>query len=164
MTTLNELRAKFHAREKSITFVTAGDLLAEHEALSAQLADAMRKQRTTLDDGTTVKQCAERLTTLESDLAASTVTVKVRGIGRNAFRRLMAEHASDGEPFNPDTFPPALVAACSLDPVMTPTEAADLGDVLTFGQWDELFGAAWDACREVDGVPFSVLASAVTRD
>jgi hypothetical protein len=164
MTTVNELRAKFTAREKSVTFVTAGDLLAEHEALSAQLADAMRKQRTTLDDGTTVQQCAERLTALESDLAASTVTVKVRSIGRNAFRRLMAEHASDGEPFDPDMFPPALIAACSLDPVMTVDEVNGLGDVLTFAQWDELFGAAWEACSEVDGVPFSVLASAVTRD
>jgi hypothetical protein len=158
MTTLNELRAKFTAREKSVTLVTAGDLLAEHEALSAQLATAMSQ---TLPG---VRELAEQVTALESQIAASTVTIKVRGIGRNQFRRLMAEHKSDGDPFDPDTFPPALVAACSLDPVMTVTDAVDLGDVLTFGQWDELFGAAWEACREVDGVPFSVLASAATRD
>jgi hypothetical protein len=164
MTTLNELRAKFAAREKSVTLVTDGAALADHEALTAQLATAMAQTRTTLDDGTTVGELGERITALEATLAASTVTIRLRGIGRNQFRRLLAEYAEDGEPFNKDTFPVALIAACSLDPVLTVADAESLGDVLTDGQWDDVFAAAWDACREVDGVPFSVLASAVTRD
>ena len=86
------------------------------------------------------------------------------GIGRNAFRRLLSEHEADGELFDRDTFPGALIAACSLDPVLTVAEVTELGDLLTDGQWDELFSASWDACREVDDVPFSALASAVTRD
>jgi hypothetical protein len=163
MTTLNDLRAKFIAREKSVTLVSDGALLAEHEALAAQLAAAMAQTRTSLADGGGVHELAEQVTALEARIAASTVTIRLRGLGRNAFRRLLAEHESDGEPFDKDTFPVALIAACSLDPVLTGTEAADLGDVLTDGQWDEVFSAAWDACREVDGVPFSVLASAATR-
>jgi hypothetical protein len=158
MTTLHELRAKFTARHKTVTFVTAGDLLDQHETLTAQLSTAMSQ---TLPG---IRELGERITALEAQIAESTVMITVRGIGRNAFRRLLDEHKSDGEPFDRETFPPALIAACSLDPVMTVDEVNGLGDVLTFAQWDELFGAAWEACREVDGVPFSVLASAVTRD
>jgi hypothetical protein len=163
MTTLNDLRAKMTPREKSVTLVADGALLAEHEALAEQLATAMAQTRTSLADGSDVHDLAARLTALEEQLATSTVTIRLRGIGRNAFRRLLAEHEADGQPFNKDTFPVALVAACAIDPVMTEADALSLGDILTDGQWDDVFSAAWDACREVDGVPFSALASAVTR-
>jgi hypothetical protein len=163
-TTLNDLRAKFTVREKTVTLVADGALLAEHESLAEQLATAMAQTRTSLADGGDVHSLAERVTALEEQLAASTVTIRLRGIGRNAFRRLLTEHEADGQPFDKDTFPVALISACALDPKMTEAEARELGDILTDGQFDDVFEAAWEACREVDGVPFSALASAVTRD
>ena len=162
--TLAELRSKFAAREKSVTIITGGGLLAEHEALSADLATAMAQTRTSLADGSNVRELGERLADLEAQIAASAVQIRLRGVGRNHFRRLLSEHEADGELFDRDTFPGALIAACSLDPVLTVAEVTELGDLLTDGQFDELFSAAWDACREVDDVPFSALASAVTRD
>ena len=162
-----DIRAAFVAREKRVDLVTDGALLAEHEALAEELATAMQQTRTSLADGSSVRDLAQRVEALESQLAESRVSFRLRGLGRNAFQRLLAEHRpadDDARVFNPDTFPQALIAACSLDPVMTVEDVAELGDVLTDGQFDELFDAAWNACREVDGVPFSPLASAVTRD
>lgn len=157
-----DLVAKVEPREKVVPIITGGDLLAEHDDFSQQLATAMAQTRTSLADGAPIHALGERLAELEAEIAASTVFVRLRGIGHNAFRRLLAEHPTDGGPFDPETFPPALIAACSVDPKMTPAEALALGDVLTDGQFEALFDAATEACREVpDGVPFSVLASAV---
>lgn len=161
---LAEIRAKFVAREKAVTLITDGSLLAEHERLSAELEQAVARGANSLAGNTDARTIAEQVRALEAQIDQATVTIRVRGIGRNRFRRLLDEHkAADGsdEVFDPDSFPVALVAACSLDPVMSEAEARDLADLLTDGQWQELFDAAFLACREVDEVPFSVLASAV---
>jgi hypothetical protein len=162
--TFADLRARFAPREKSVTLVAGGDLLAEHDAAAQELATAMAQTRISLADGGSVQGLAERLADLETRIAASTVTIRVRGLSRNAFRRLLDAHPSeDAAPFDKVTFPPSLIAACAVDPPMTEVDANGLGEVLTDGQYDELFAAAWAACRDVDDVPFSVLASAVTR-
>lgn len=162
-TTLAEMRAKFVAREKSVTLITDGGLLAEHEDLVAQLEAALVQERNSLADDGGVRDLAEQVQDLERRIAESRVTLRLRGIGRNQFRRLLDAHESDGEPFNPETFPVALVAACSLDPVMSTGDVESLADFITPGQWDTVFTAAWEACREVDEVPFSVLASVTAR-
>jgi hypothetical protein len=155
-----DVRAAFVAREKAVTLVADGGLLAEHEAAVAQLSRALGAARTSLADGSAVHELAEQVTNLEARIAASSVTFRFRGLGRTKFRALLAEHPGDDDAaFDRDTFPPALVAACSLDPVMSAADVRDLADAITDGQFDALFGACWDACREVDGVPFSVPAS-----
>lgn len=160
-----DLVAQVRPLEKVAVIITAGDLLGEHARASEELATALRQTRTSLADGSTTRQLAEQVADLEARIAASTITLRFRGLGRNAFRRLVDEHPAEGAPFNPDTFPVALIAACAVDPAMTPAQAAALADVLSDGQWDEVFDAAWSACREVpDGVPFNVLASATTTD
>ena len=160
--TLDEIRKAFVAREKSVVLVTDGGLLAEHEELSKELEKALAATRKSLADDGGVRGIAERIQALEAQIAEATVTFKLRGIGRNRFRRLIAEHPDDKKAFDEETFPAALIAACSLDPVLTEAEAGELADILTDAQFDELFDAAWRACREVDGVPFSVLASVTT--
>lgn len=159
---LDEIRAKFVAREKAVDLITDGGLLAEHERLTAELERATSMPADSLAGSATARELAEQVRALEERIAEATVTFRVRGLGRNQFRRLLAEHKGEGDDvFDPDTFPVALIAACSLDPVMTEEQAASLADVLTDGQWQELYDAAFGACREVDGVPFSLLASAV---
>jgi hypothetical protein len=161
--TVADLLAGFSPREKVVTLLTGGNLLAEHESLSAQLAAAMAQTRTSLADGSSMQGLAEQIAELEERIGASAVTFRLRGLGRNEFRRLLESHPSDGDPFDKDSFPPALITACAVDPPLTAADTQALGSVLTDGQYDELFAAAWAACREVDDVPFSALASAVTR-
>ena len=146
-----------------VTLLGGGDLLGEHEAAAAELATAMAQTRTSLADGAGVQELAERVERLEAQIAATRVTIILRGLTQNRFRALVGAHPADGEPFDRDTFPAALIAACVVDPPMTPQEALELGTILTDGQFDQLFSAAWAACRDTDDVPFSVLASAVTR-
>jgi len=161
-----DIRAKFKAREKVVVIVADGGLLAEHERLSAELEQAVARgeQHASLAGNPSARDLAEQVRELEAAITAATVTFRVRGVGRNKFRRLLDEHPApdgSGDVFDADTFPVALVAACSLNPPMTEAEVRDLADVLSDGQWGELFDAAFAACREVDEVPFSVLASAV---
>lgn len=165
MTNISELRDKFRAREKTVTLVADGPLLAEHERLSAELEAANNNAASSLAADPRVAELATAVKDCEQRISDATVSLRFRGLGRNAFRRLLADHASDdGAAFDKATFPQALVAACSLDPVMTVADVESLADLLSDGQFDSLFQAAWDACREVDGVPFNGLASILTRD
>lgn len=157
----SDVKGKFKAREKSVQLVTDGELLAELEAAQAELAAAARAVRSSLDDGIPTHVLAERVRELEQQVAESVVTFRFRGLGRNAYRRLQAEHkpTEDDELFNPETFTPALLAACSLDPVLTVDDVLDLFDALTEGQADQLTRAAYLACTSVDDVPFRQTAS-----
>lgn len=83
----------------------------------------------------------------------ATVTFTVRGLTRQKYRALEAKHPDPdgGAGWNLDTFPEALVRACLTDPVV---EADDpLFHVMTPGQVERLFEAAFRACNEVDDVP-----------
>jgi hypothetical protein len=55
----SDLKAAHKPREKRVTLVLDGALLAEHEALSEQLADAMGRRTSLGDPGTT--EIAERV-------------------------------------------------------------------------------------------------------
>lgn len=163
MTDLAELRDKFKPREKVVTLLTGGDLLAEHEDLSRRLRGLLNRPS---GDESEAREVAARIRAIEADLDATAMSFRFRGIGRNAFRRMLAEHPPaddrDGLPFDPESMAPHLIAACSVEPRMTADEARDLADMLTDGSWDALWTAAFDCCREVSGVPFNALASMPT--
>lgn len=146
-----------------VILLGGGDLLGEHEAAAAELATAMAQTRTSLADGSGIQALARKVEDLEALIAATKVAIRVRGLPQNLFRALVSEHPADGEPFDRDTFPAALIAACVVDPPMTQQQAMELGTILTDGQFDQVFSAAWAACRDTDDVPFSALASAMTR-
>lgn len=159
---LADIRERFIAREKSVVLVMDGGLLAEHERLTEMLEAALATARTSLADDRGAPAIAAQIQGIEDRIAEQSITVRLRGIGRNRFRQLMRAHPpeeGDKGAFNLETFPVALVAACSLDPVLTVDEAEELSDLITDGQWDRVFDAAWSACVEADGVPFNALAS-----
>lgn len=155
-----DLKAAHKPREKRVTLVLDGELLAEHEALSEQLADSLGRRTSLGDPGPTV--LAERIAEVEAALAASTCEFVVVGVGRNAYRQIQAAHTSEDDTLDMDGYIPALLKACITSP-----EDVDVGwlmENLTLGQVDELFGAAFSACREADRVPFNQSASAQTHD
>lgn len=90
---------------------------------------------------------------LEAEVEAATVTFTVRGLTRQKYRALEAKHPDPdgGAGWNIDTFPEALVRACLADPQVEPGDP--LFDVMTPGQVERLFEAAFRACNEVDDVP-----------
>ena len=86
-----------------------------------------------------------------------------RALGRKAWSDLVADHPStnEGEAWDADTLPPALVAACAIDPVMTPEDVDALFEQLNEGQREDLIAAAWQVNGEATTVPFALHASAI---
>jgi hypothetical protein len=98
----------------------------------------------------------------EAAAAESVVTFRFQGLGRSNWDALVDEHPATREQkdkarkdnasvpvWNEDTFAPALVAACCIDPVMSYEQAQQLWKS---GEWNwaelrDLFNAAYNASR-----------------
>lgn len=123
-------QAKLKARQN----LTAPLRICDDADLKVALADAKRAQRLAaadleVQDTSDGKAAAKkRLAAADKALAAAqeavdaeTVTLWFRGLPRTAYEALLKAHppteqqAEDGDPWNTDTFAPALVAASSLD-------------------------------------------------
>ena len=165
MTAFADVLAAFTPPERTLSLVTNGALRAEHARMAADLKARTEVASSSLAGDPSLVGLAREIRSVEARIKESALTFTIRGIGHNAFRRLLEAHEdeSGARRFGPG-FPAALIAACVSDPDLTEDQVEQLGGVLTDGQWDELFDAAWTACREVDGIPFNALASAMTRD
>ena len=96
--------------------------------------------------------------------------VTLRAIGSKAYDVLVGMHPPTGEQkkegasYNPDTFGPALIAACAVEPRITPNEAKELweSDEWSRGEVMELFVAAVEVCSRGLDVPFTATDSDMT--
>lgn len=148
--------------EKTVRLCLRGDLVAEFEALEAQLADlTMGVGWGNGDDATA--EVAERLTEIRAEMLGDTVTFTFRALKRLAWDELNAKHTGENGLLNIDAFLPELVAASLVDPVMTAADLDELYDVINDGQRIALGNAAWSANTEDVAVPFSERASVVMR-
>lgn len=158
----SEIMAAARQREETVSLCLDGTLNAEHEALSDALEEARRGVDTTsLGEPVRGFAIAQQIVDLETRMTEATKTFKVRALGHKAWSDLLASHPPedpDVSAFNLKTFPPALIAACSLDPIMSDDQVTELFEVLNLGQRNLLFGAAWRANQGVD-IPFSQAAS-----
>lgn len=97
--------------------------------------------------------------------------VTLRAIGSKAYDVLVgmhvptAEQKKEGAAYNPDTFGPALISACSVNPHITPNEAKELweSDEWSRGEVMELFVAAVEVCSKGLDVPFTATDSDTTQ-
>lgn len=106
--------------------------------------DLLAARGQTLDD--------DEAKTLEAQIEEATVAFTFQGLSRQDYRALEAQHPDeDGAGWNLDTFPEALVRACLVEPVVKADEP--LFAVLTSGQVERLFEAAFQSCNEVDDLP-----------
>jgi hypothetical protein len=106
---------------------------------AAKNAEARQKQseqdkRATLDQLINKPRSTTEFTLYLSDGEGgiNEVTLKYQAIGMRAYDRLVSKHPpkaeqrAEGSSFDIDTFAPALIAACSVDPEITPTQAKQL--------------------------------------
>ncbi len=115
----------------------------------ASSQDALRDAEAALEDA-------------EAAAAEVVVAFRFRGLGANDWDALVDEHPAtaeqkaearrDGTPapvWNKDTFGPALVAACCIEPEMTYEDAQQLwkSEEWNFAELRDLFNAAYNACR-----------------
>jgi hypothetical protein len=159
--------------ERTVPVCLRGDLAADHEAAERELEHVQRTPATSLA-GNGAAEIAGRIEALEVEMREHTYDFRLRALPRHEFRSLMAahpprddeQHKKDDAPFgvNRDTFFPAVIRACVVDPELDAAEWADLLDNrLTDYQFQELAITAWALnAREVD-IPFSRAASRMRR-
>ena len=91
------------------------------------------------------------------------VTLKYQAIGMRAYDRLVAKHPpkpdqrAEGSSFDIDSFAPALIAACSVDPEISPAEAKKIWDSDDWSRGDVmvLFRNAVELNNRGLDIPFS---------
>lgn len=170
MPTAKDILKNARRRQSTYRLCLRGDLLAEHEALEAELERLAKDTGLTapsLADESPVAVVAAKIRALQDEMLEQTVTLRFEALRRRDWDALLERHPkADGEEGTYDVagLAPELVAACLIDPELTPAEFDDLwDDTLNASQRDEVFGAAWAANTEASNVPFSERASVVTR-
>lgn len=156
-----------------------GDLVAAKEAAEQALLDLRRAHPDpTIEEAGVIHDAAMEVQRREAECAAAAVTFRFRGIGRKPHSDLVAKYPPTADQqaeasdqgvryaWNPETFPPALVAASCIEPAGITLQAAQrIAEQWTDGQWAML----WRACvaaneGTADPGPKSAIASAVLRD
>jgi hypothetical protein len=154
--------------ERSVVLCLRGDLNSQVEEADRELQQEITApENQTLAGSPRVRELADLIESLRTQMRKSAATFTFRAIHPKAWSDLVAAHPSrkdKPEAFNTQTLPAAAIAACGIDPVMTPADVEDLLAVLNSGQRDDLFEAAWRVNTKSLDIPFSVAASQVLAD
>jgi hypothetical protein len=100
---------------------------------------------------------------VEIPLGGDTLSWKFQAIPANELDALQAKHPPTKEQrarnlgFNPNTFAPELVAACSIDPQLSKEEARDIwnSEQWSTGELNFIFDVCTSVCMEGFNVPFT---------
>jgi hypothetical protein len=128
--------------------------------------DAAKSMATLLDNNELngeLLDAEEGLREAQESATEAAVTFRFRAIGRVELDHLMGEHPptkeqtttarreGKGAPmWDGDTFPPALIAACCVEPAIDDKQAAEMwtSPQWNAGELDALFMCAWLLCRQ----------------
>lgn len=110
------------------------DLSERHQQLESDLQTEIEDATTNPAAVANIEPIARQLADLETEIDSHRITFKFGALPRRAWVDLLAAHPptkeqvkqNDGIGFNPDTFPAAAIAACLIDPVMTPEQVQTL--------------------------------------
>lgn len=144
------------------------DLWDRHARLEAELVAAVRGD-TSENRDPEAPAIAEAIETLEAEIAVNEKLFTFASIGRQAWTKLLAEHAPSaehremGSDHNPETFPPAAVAASAVEPLLSLKTATAMFDELNISQWNRLWSACLAANLGGGESPKSAVATAVLR-
>lgn len=144
-----------------------GRVCFDREARTALLSCIKRlgevtKNRQLLDNDDELDELESRIAELDAQVEESTKTFTFERIPRRRWRELEEAHpATDAQrkedprqTLDPDTFGPAVAAACCVDPGMTLEEAQWLQDFLPDGEWErEVLGPVMAANQTGAEVP-----------
>lgn len=160
MSTIDEILQSAKLPTQTLRICLRGDLIAEHQALEAQLKAMGEFTQSHLAEADPRAPIARAVKELEDRMHESETTFTFQALGRRKYRELLAMHPGEpGQKFNPQTFPRDLIAASCIDPTVTPGDVDRLFDVLNEGAVEALFMAAYTINEGVTRVPFSDRAS-----
>lgn len=151
--------------EREVDICVDGSLAAEHERLDKAIKIAS-EQPASMGEKSERMVLAEQITDLEEQMKEHVYTFRFRGLPSRQYSDLVVAHAprkGHDEVWNIETFPPALIAACAVEPPMTVQRADELLNTLNVGQANILFEAALAVNTGKFDVPFSAAAYATLR-
>lgn len=163
---IDDILAGHKPARMSVPINLRADLLARHAELKRAHSAAIRDDMSS-NAADQAPKILDQLRTLETELAEAETLFTFEALGGQEYKQLRAafppskDHRRDGFDFNPNTFPTALIAACSVDPVMTLPQAKELEGILSDGQFAKLWNTAISVNIGDDSAPKSVLPSAL---
>lgn len=156
MTDINDLIDEARLPRASVAVCLRGDLRARWDELHTQF-NAAPAVGGSLADPSPRRALAAQLEELRAELTANEVTFTFEALPGPEFSRLLAAHPGKGaDTVDLDTFTPALMAACCIDPKMDAEQAGRLLGKLSAAAGDRLSEAAWAVNRKAVDVPFDV--------
>ena len=165
---LEDIIASATPAERVVSVCVAGALIAEHQQLEHELDRAQRADtRTRLGQASAAPKIAQQIEQLQERMRAQTYAFRFRAVESKVWSDLVAAHPDPAgkKIFNVETFPPAAISACCVEPdgMHDPERVAGLLKVLNPAQQDELFNGAWDVNTTAPKEMTSYAASAVLR-
>ncbi|GEM_PF-6380895 len=162
---IGTIRKRRKPPTRSVRICIDPDLLAERDRLR-RLLDEVRRTDERSNSRDRAPQVEADLAAVEAEIRDATVTFTFRALPRAEWRRLVAAHppadgdAADGLDFDPDGICAPLLAAASVDPEISLSDAEAIVDEWSEAEVTALFTAAFLAQREIRDVPLPSSGSA----
>lgn len=147
---VDALLASAAPRTREVRVCARGDLVDRHAHLVSQLAALEKAHTGSLAGNPEVQAVSAEIVAVEAEQEASTLTFHLTSIGRRKWAGILADHPprkqDKGMGYNPETFPPAAVAACCTSPALSEDQAVRLTEKLPEGEWGKL----WVTCLNLN--------------
>ena len=158
MPDITALLAAATPRELAVHVCLAGDAAGELAELQGELEQAGTLHEASLAGARPDAELADRIADARARVQDATVTVRLRALGHRVFSALLTAHPPTGPgsqlPYDPATFLPSLLAACSVEPELTQAHVELLLDQINDGTAQLLFDAALAVNQESSPLPF----------
>lgn len=144
---IDELIATARPRIEKVRICARGDLAARHEAAVEAYHEALSRDDSLAGEGPTAEAAAVKA--IEDEQDASTVEFTVQAVSRQQWADLLVKHSPSkaqqraGHAFDPGPFAVSMVAACVVDPPITPDQAQKLSETLHNAEWNKLENVAF---------------------
>lgn len=138
-------------------------LVADH----AQAEAAVLAARADGGLGGVPPELVERLEELEREIEESVLVFRVRGVSQRAWADLLAAHPptkdqrEKGSVYNQDTFEPAALSLCAIEPTVSIEQALRIRETLPAVEWARLILAVINLNQKATQPPKSPLLSAL---
>lgn len=173
---ISEIIRRKKPNEKQVEILLEPVLKSAIEEKEKEVDRAMRLERSGRKsiDQKAASTLQEELDAMLEEARENSVIFHFRDIGRKNLDQLVLKYPPTEEQkalwkaegnqgtlgYNLETFPPALIAACCIDPVMTYEEAVTICEEWGGGDIETLFYAgAMAACKERTSIPLSRLVT-----
>jgi hypothetical protein len=172
-----QMRAQHRNARQSVRIPMRADLVDEMTVLEEQMR--REDERDTWENRTPVApQLARQIQELEAQVRDSEVLFVFEALGRGPLAELNIAHPATAEikkklenddlPWHPETFPPALMAACCVEPAELRGNVAAFEEIHRDWASGQVM-AIWGACMSANGItagvdsPKSLRASEILR-